>query len=132
MNKPAFLWWAHKKVWDILTNNPQTTIEEAAKTVCNKYHVKWPFSACFACQAKIELQREEGTHISCERHCPIEWGKNESCVDTTHGLYIQWNAAWGAGNWGRAATLAARIRDLPLRKNARELYDVKEVPFYGD
>lgn len=131
MDRPVFLWWAHKELWDILATHPNTEHEDAAVTVARKYHTKWPFSGCYACQAKQELvaaNRSERTCYSCEKYCPIDWGKSVVCVESSDSPYVRWRDAHYANKPGLAAKYAAQIRDLPLRENAREIYDVKESP----
>ena len=135
MNKPVFLWWAHKMMWDMLVKNPTMTKAEAMEELQDMYpSIATPKCLCFACEA----QKYYGK-CHTER-CPLDWHigwhaapkKTYGCdceIDTQHdGLHRQYINAKHAECYGLAKGIAKKIRDLSLRENANELYDIKESP----
>ena len=122
MTKPIFLWWAHKMMWDILARHPELDKLDAIEEL-QKLHPKvdTPLcSLCFACSST------HWYHGRCATECPLDWSPYDSCVCSSDALFSQWDMAKDAHDDTYAAKCAAQIRDLPLRKNARILYDVKE------
>lgn len=138
MNKPVFLWWAHKEMWNLLVRNPKMSKREALRKLREMYPSinENPIFECFACEA----QKDYG-HCHTES-CPLDWcigwniktGISYGCEyqisdSARHdGLYKMFVNAYAAGCYGLAKTIARKIRDLPLRENAHDLYIIKESP----
>lgn len=138
-NKPVFLWWAHKLMWDAIAGYPmwlsgvhspnevkQDIIHKLVKAFRHEVDAT-PLLKCYACAATSNGVAEE-----CDR-CPLEWGTNEAGISRSckgfDSLYKQWELAWSSRNPMLARKLAEEIRDLPLTKRARRMYAVKEVPY---
>lgn len=137
-NKPVFLWWAHKMMWDILANDPKLSKGEALWKL-QETHPKIDNvpKCCFACKA----QEYYGRCLT--ERCPLDWNVDgydipnkaygcEYAANTLEhrrsGIHILYMDAHFAKQYELARKLAITIRDLPLRKNAYELYNIKESP----
>lgn len=133
MNKPVFLWWAHKGIWDAISKNPRVpTIEtiSAFLTRPSGLILGFPVAGCFACDSRDSLQAQRYNEtISCE-FCPLDWrvakDMPNDCVRSDVGLEALFDEAVSAHDYELAAKYAAQIRDLPLSPNAHELYTIKE------
>lgn len=143
--KPMFHWWAHKLMWEAIANYPEwlvgvRTCTEVKLEMVDKLVLAFggridddPVNACYACEAVRDKAIETGgTPIVRCTQCPLYWGEEELVYNCELGLYNRWQNAWNRRIPGLARQYALEICDLPLRANARELYDVKEFPFYGD
>lgn len=131
MSKPVFLWWAHKELWRIIADNPGMS-KHVAFHVLRERHPDcimlkiYPVLYCFACQSA----RDYCSYISptswCQ-YCPLDWGC-KSCTEKGSAFSDWSNAMDMSGNTLFIQTCAEKIADLPLRKNAYELYNIKESP----
>ena len=88
-------------------------------------------SNCYACSAQAELV---GALRLCRKAlCPLNWGDGtdlefpcEKLRDIPYGgLYDEWERA-NTSDIEQRKVVAAKIRDLPLSKNARRLYTIIE------
>lgn len=127
--KPTFFWWAHKMLWGLLSNYPNMRKMDAVGRIIKKYPAmakRWPLSDCFACasvECYVHAYDIQDTTNSCS-YCPLNWGKERVCY-THYGLFSKWDMARDLED---KRFYAAQIRDLPLKENVREIYDVKERP----
>ena len=144
MSKPIFLWWAHKIMWHVLATNPKLSKENVLKRLREKFPKirelqPYPAFDCFACESAIlreSKKLEEWDSADCAIPnsrcdcCPLQWGDTLYVPDCcfSDALYQKWADAITLNNFKQAAEYAAKIRDLPLKENAHELYDVKESP----
>lgn len=140
MNKPKFLWWAHKALWNALAKNPKASVSETHLALIEAHSgafSEMPVAGCFACDSRDALQTMfPEKDIVCEKYCPLDWRANayapNDCARAENDIEEEFYEAQKTGDYERAAKCAARIRDLPLAANAREVYDVEEeVPNDG-
>lgn len=133
MKKPPFLWWAHKELWEtIAKENLLTSLIEIKRRAYSKLLLKYPalpeyiVSYCFACDVVAKYDVPGGC-----RSCPIDWNVPDGempyffCENSPYGIFTD---ALDDGNDTKARELALQIANLPLKKDAYELYDVKETP----
>ena len=129
MNKPVFNYRAHKIMWAILANTGSRFKFEALEKMQDVPH---PYTNhCYACSAQAELVGE--SRLCRKALCPLNWGDGtdlefpcEKLRDIPYGgLYDEWARANPSDIEQRKA-IAAKIRDLPLSKNARRLYTIIE------
>lgn len=127
--KPMFFWWAHKMLWGLLSNYPDMRKMDAVARIAKKYPAmarRLPISDCFACQCVAAYLHENNIRNkskSCD-YCPLNWGSTRTCYPND-GLFTMWDMAVTPED---KRFFAAQIRDLPLKENARKIYDVKERP----
>lgn len=114
-DKPVFLFWAHYKVWNVLTKSPWVDFNDAITLVSEEYNIQMS-EECFAHLPGFEEQNG--------LTAPLDWGKGGKSGKESP-LYKQWELAKKSSNWKRASTLAAQIRDLRLRKGAEKEYIVE-------
>lgn len=140
MNKPIFHYWAHKEMWNILTEQPILSKHEAIELLQKKYNIPSPDIACFACHA-LRL-KTLGLGIACFNvWCPLDWGVKRrkaeygsySAIEANaHGcvssLFGKWAWESATKDYANASKLAAEIRDLPLTKYAHKMYEVISDP----
>lgn len=133
MKKPPFLWWAHKELWEtIAKENLLIPLIKIKRNAHSKLLLKYPFlpkhvaGYCFACDVVSEYNMPGGC-----RSCPLDWNVSESempycfCANSPYDIFED---ALDDGNDTKARELALQIANLPLKKDAYELYDVKETP----
>ena len=129
MDKPVFDYRAHKIMWEILAETGWRFKFHALEKM---KEVPYPLvNDCFACSAQAELLGVQG--ICRKGLCPLDWGDGtdvEHPCELLHngckgGLYYEWCSSDPEDTEQRKA-LAAKIRDLPLSKNARKLYTIIE------
>lgn len=132
MKKPPFLWWAHKELWEIIANeNFLNPIVEIKRNAYSKLLLKYPYlpkyiaSHCFACEVVLQYDMPHGC-----RSCPIDWELSEDtfCCLCENSFFMLFAEAIDDVNEAKAREMALQIANLPLKKNAYELYDVKETP----
>lgn len=129
MNKPVFLWWAHKMMWGLIADNPGMGKETAFRTMrkkCgNKNLMEMPLMACYACHSAFG-RRNHVWDYRCN-YCPLDWGEYKGC-NKDSSLYDKWLSAMSNIDYPSAAKYARIIANLPLKENAHEMYDIKESP----
>lgn len=132
MSKPVFLYWAHRGVWEILSKNTfynrEQAIEELHWRYPNSRIRRYIFAGCFACFSKLNLAYTKNKWSPCSETCPLDWGEAVACVNP-NSPYMKWIEAVCSRNWEEASQLAACISNLPLHKNAHNLYSIKENPY---
>lgn len=130
--KPEFDYWAHKCMWAILAETGWKYKSQAIE-IMSKQGTKPPSAyECYACSAQAQLT---GKPWDCRKSCcPLDWGEEGQytfpCEQTkdgvvNYGLYFLW-ANTTRDEIELRKALAAKIRDLPLSKNARDLYTIIE------
>lgn len=127
MEKPIFRHWAHVELWSILANQSEIyrSKSDAVERLVKIYGLVHPYNSCFACQSLYE--RGEAPSKEHCRNCPLEWGTRSGNCYRKDSPYFAWQYLRRKGNHKEAEKYAAIIRDLPLKKNAYELYDVKGI-----
>lgn len=134
MGKPVFRWWAHKMLWDALAEYdggryPSKT--GVVMDIIKDAGIKFPKNGCFACQCVVDYLAGPDEYVrigvreSCQ-YCPLDWKTaSGTCYrkDSPYEMWIKYRNGW---EFKKAAEYAAKIRDLGLKENAHELYDVKE------
>lgn len=126
MDKPVFLHWAHKELWDALVQKPKLRKNAVLIKLDKKFpgrnflHVD---SECFACQAVEDLLKIRRVEIRCH-NCPLDWGEDVTCLP----LIRKWWFAKQTRDWEGARQYAVKIRDVPLIQSIHDLYTVKESP----
>lgn len=126
MDKPVFLYWAHKELWDTLVQKPKVRKDVALIKLDKKFpgrNFRHVDSECFACQAVKDLLKTRRTGIHCH-YCPLYWGEDITCLP----LFRAWWLAKQARDWEGARQYAVKIRDVPLKQSVHDLYTVKESP----
>lgn len=127
--KPVFFWWAHKMMWGLLSNYPYMSKQDAIRHIAKKYPEIaecWPKCDCFACSSTERYADVNGMQDdwdSCS-YCPLDWRDPRGCY-IPRGLFTKWAMSTNPED---RQFFAARIRDVPLKETAHELYDVKERP----
>ena len=112
---------AHKRLWDILANNPGMDKETALSIMGFEPYVV--ANSCFACEARTEYITSKFGHQIC--NCPLEWGVmvdagfSNQCLMPT-GAYKQWcYTTWHIterddADAASAIQYARQVRDMPL------------------
>ena len=127
MNKPVFDYRAHKIMWAILAETGWRFKFEALEKMKD---VPPPHTnSCYACSAQAELVGE--SRLCRKALCPLDWGAGtclkfpcEMMCDIPYGgLYDDW-VRTNPSDIEQRKVIAAKIRDLPLSKNARKLYTI--------
>lgn len=127
MDKPVFNYRAHKIMWAILAETGWRFKFQALEKM---KHVPYPrTNECYACSAQAELLGE--SDLCRKALCPLDWGEGtdvEYPCELLHNgrkgsLYYEWQSS-DTDDIEQRKALAAKIRDLPLSKNARNLYTI--------
>ena len=120
MSKPIFNYRAHKKLWNFLAETGSSNKEEVIHAIDEELP---RIHFCYACSAQYSAFPNS---FCIKSLCPLDWGiftrYNFPC-EQRGGLYGKWTSA---KTTEERRKIAARIRDLPLSKNARKHYEIIE------
>lgn len=130
--KPEFNLRGHKLVWGKLAENSKLSKEEAFDILKRegffRNEEECPLFGCFACEAKSQRNRLLGRYGCAKEDCPLDWGEDAGyycpCNVTSTSLFATWRRLRCDQRWGEAEAVAAKIRDLPLAKDAKKFFKI--------